>query len=707
MQIYTKAYISLSLFLSFSAFSQEKFQDTTSTSQLEEVVVTGQFEPQSINKSVFNVKVITSQDIQNLAANNLGDVLNQYLNITVRPSGSDGRSTVSLFGLDAQYFKILVDNVPLVNEAGLGNNIDLSQINLNDIEQIEIIEGSMGVTHGANAVSGILNIITKKNSTHKWSIFATAQEETVNNEFALFDKGRHIQSLKVSHKLSENWFVSLGGNRNDFQGYLGEKEGPNHVENDGLRGYNWLPKEQINSNALISYSKDDFRIFYKFEYLDEKVEFFNSVVQSGFNTQLGSYRYSNDKRYFTDRYYHHLNGVGKLFSKLHYNVSVSHQKQARNVEDFRTLIVSKNELNNVKVKDQSMEVLYSTGTLSNFFTNDKVDLQIGYELVNNQGFSLVQEENNNVSPVRKRLENYDFFVSSEIKATDRFSVRPGLRFSSQSRFENQYASSLGLRYLFDKGIEVRGSLGKSFRTPTFDELYSKQIFDGHHFTGNENLKPETSTSYEVSFKKISYLDSNFRLSNMLTASFLDVDDRIDMAFVRFNEGSGIPEYEYINISKYKMWNASTNHQLKGENLVLNFGASIVGISQVIKNQIFTSDDKYLYSFNLNASASYTIPKWATTFSAYYKYNGKTQQFVESTSQYVISDIEASNWLDASIRKSFFKNKFDLTIGARNILDVTNVNQSRTNEGAGHAVTSSVMLAYGRSYFAKLTYNLNF
>ena len=156
-----------------------------------------------------------------------------------------------------------------------------------------------------------------------------------------------------------------------------------------------------------------------------------------------------------------------------------------------------------------------------------------------------------------------------------------------------------------------------------------------------------------------------------------------------------------------MWNASTNHQLKGENLVLNFGASIVGISQVIKNQIFTSDDKYLYSFNLNASASYTVPKWATTFSAYYKYNGKTQQFVESTSQYVISDIEASNWLDASIRKSFFKNKFDLTIGARNILDVTNVNQSRTNEGAGHAVTSSVMLAYGRSYFAKLTYNLNF
>ena len=145
----------------FTGYSQQKAQDSLRVNPLQEIVVTGQIEPQSLRKSVFNVRVISSQDIKNLAANNLADVLNQYLNITVRPSSSDGRSTVSLFGLDGQYFKILVDNIPLIGEAGLGNNADLSQINLDDIEQIEIIEGSMGVTHGANAVSGVLNIITK------------------------------------------------------------------------------------------------------------------------------------------------------------------------------------------------------------------------------------------------------------------------------------------------------------------------------------------------------------------------------------------------------------------------------------------------------------------------------------------------------------------------------------------------------------------
>ncbi len=686
-------------------YAQEKSKEKIN--ELTEVVVTGQFKSQSLKKSVFNVRVISSQDIQNLAANNLSDVLNQYLNITVKPSGNDGRSTVSMFGLDAQYFKILVDNVPLVNEAGLGNNIDLSQINLNDIEQIEIIEGSMGVTHGANAVSGVLNIITKTSSKHKWGISTTLQEETVGDEYSLFDKGRHIQALKISHNFNRGWFVSVGANRNDFQGFLDDKKGKNYAENDGLRGYTWLPKEQLNTTALVSYKKNNFSLFYKFEYLDEDVDYYNSTVQSGFNPTLGSYRYALDKRYLTNRYFHHLNSAGKLFSQLNYNVSVSHQKQGRDIEGFKYNLSSQTESNNIKVEDQSMEVLYSTGTLSNFFPNSKVDLQLGYEFVNNLGFSLVQEANNTFAPITKRIENYDYFVSAEIKATERFSIRPGIRFSDQTMFKDQYASSLGLRYLFDKGVELRGSTGKSFRTPTFQELYSKMIFDGHFFTGNENLIPETSTSYEMSIKKQTFYTSGVQLSNMLTGSFLDVNDRIDMALVGFNEDTGSPEYQYINISKYKMWNVSSVNQFKKDNLTVNLGASIIGVSQKIENQVFTSDDKYLYSFNLNTSVSYNIPSWKTVFSAYYKHNGKSQQFIAGTSEYVISTVDPSNWLDVSARKNFFKDKLEATIGARNLFDIKNVNQTRSAEGATHPISSEVLMAYGRSYFVKLTYNLNF
>lgn len=701
-----KQLILLTLMLSFTFnYAQEVENDTLKVNKLEEVVLTTQIEPQSLKKSVHNVRVISAQDIKNLAANNLGDVLNQYVNITVRPSSGSGKSTVSMFGLDAGYFKILVDNIPIVNEGGLGNNTDLSQINLNDIEQIEIIEGSMGVTHGANAVSGILNIITKKSSQDKWNIAATIQEETVGDEYELFDQGRHMQSLKIGHSLNQNWFVSLKGNRNDFRGYLGDRNGKYYDLNDGTRGYNWLPREQWQNNAVLSYKKNNFRAFYKFEWLDEVIHFYGSASQSGFSSEFGSYKYGDDERYFTDRFYHHLNFVGKLFSKVNYNISLSHQYQKREIEQFRYNITYDVESNNVTQKDQSMEVLYSIGTFSNFFKSKKINFQLGYEAVNNNGFAIVDDENNQTKEVTEDINNLDFFVVSEIKITDETSIRPGARYSKQSMFDDQYAISLGSRFLLPKEFEFRASIGKSYRTPTFQELFSQIIFDGHYFVGNENLIPETSMSYETNLKKQSFLGSDVKISNQLAISFLDIKDRITSALTGFDGAT--PIYEYINISKYQSINFALTNQLQANNWKFMLGASLTGISREIDNLEFKSDDKFLYNFNLNTNISYTIPQWKTTLSTYYKYTGKTQQYVGATDGYVLSEVDSYSWLDVSIRKQFWKDKIELTLGARNLFDIDSVNQTRMNEGAGHSVSSQVLLAYGRSYFLKATYNLNF
>lgn len=695
-------------------------QDSVRTTQLEEVVVTGQFEPQSLKKSVHNVRVITRADIQRQAANNLADVLNQYLNITVQPSGNDGRSTVSMFGLDGQYFKVLVDNVPLIGETGLGNNIDLTQINLDDVERIEIIEGSMGVTHGANAVSGILNIITKKSSRKKWEVTATLQEETVSNEFALFDEGRHIQALKVSHNITPGLFVSVGGNRNDFAGFFDNREGKDYVDtnNSLLRGYSWLPKEQIVTNALIGYTKNKFRLFYKFDYFTENVDYYNPVVVPVDNYPFEPTYYSQDKRFITDRYYHHLNSYGHLFSDITYNVSISHQKQARDEEKFNYYILSDEERNNARATYQSKEVIYSTGTFTNFFKNNaRYDLQIGYEAVNENGFASAasgtfRDENQLAGDVRARLENYDVFASAEIGCTERFSVRPGFRYSFQSRFENQNAMSLGIRYLFNKGIEVRASVGKSYRTPGFDELYTYFVDSNHNLQGNENLLPEQGMSYEASIKKGTYFDSGLQLSNNLIVSHLNISDRISLIL-----GSVDPiwEYRYMNIDEYRIWNIATSHQAAYKNLEARFGASVVGVSQKIDTGALNaiSDDDYLFSLQMNSSLAYMIPKWNTTLAVYYKYNGRFQQFTESTDlennvTFNRSEVEAYSMMDASVRKSFFKNKFDVTLGARNLLDIKNIQTTGTGgNGAHSAGSNSLLLAYGRSYFLKLTYNLNF
>ena len=152
------------------------------SANIQEVVITGQYSQQSIKKSLYKVEVITNEDLQRMAANNVAEVLNQTLNILIIPDKNSGDSKANILGMGADYTKVLIDNIPVIGDTGLGSNIDLTKINLDNIERIEIVKGSMGVEFGNNAVSGVINIITKKSSRNKWNVRGSIQEETVRKE---------------------------------------------------------------------------------------------------------------------------------------------------------------------------------------------------------------------------------------------------------------------------------------------------------------------------------------------------------------------------------------------------------------------------------------------------------------------------------------------------------------------------------------------
>ena len=718
MQTLVKTFLYTASFISFSALAQQPVQDTLHVNNLEEVVVTGQPEPQSVKKSVFNVKVITRKDIDRQAANNMADLMNFYLNINVTPDTGQGRSTLSMFGLGSQYLKIMVDNVPLVSDSGLGNNIDLTQINLDDVEQVEIIEGSMGVTHGANAVSGIINIITKKSTVHDWEIKATVQEETVGNEYSASDKGRHIQAVKVSHNISDSWFISVGGNRNDFAGFRANRGGKNYGFNETdlnlQRGYSWLPKEQFVGNTMISYKKNRTRVFYKFDYFNENIDYYNPLVNIQDNYPFWDIMYGNDRRYKTERQYHHINSSGQLFKDMSYNISASYQKQTRDFEDFKYYIEEREEEGNNRLTYQSTEVLYSTGSVSNILNNKKYNLQVGYELVNEKGFAssqtgLFRDETGAFVDKKATLNNYDFYTAAELTFTDRFSGRAGLRYSAQSMFDDQYAASLGARYLFGKGVELRSSLGKSYRTPNFEEMYTYMVDSNHDILGNPDLTPENSTSIDLNLKKYTAFTSGLKMSNNLMLTYLDVKDRIGM--VQINPSP--QQYKYINIDNFRVYNFSTNHEFSYSNFSLKTGLSLIGTSQNISDGTIRSDDAYLWGLQINGNLNYAIPKWNTEFSVFYKLNGKQPQIVQTTdlqnnAVFAVARISSFSWLNASVRKTFFKSRFDVTLGARNLLDITNVQSSIALGGSvGHGGgNADLPTGYGRSYFAKLVYSIN-
>ena len=705
-----KIFIFFSISFSALSFSQEKVSsDSTTRQELSEVVITAQFNPTSIKKSVHNVIVINREQIDSQAANNLADLLNFNLNLTIIPNAQTGQSKISFFGLDSQYFTVLIDNIPMVSDNGLGNNIDLTQINLDDIERIEIVEGAMGVEYGANAVSGVINIITKKSIDSYWHVEASVQEETVSNEYAWFDKGRHIQAASVAHNINENWYARVGINRNQFAGFFNDRLGKTHYKNDGLRGYEWLPKEQFNTNAFVNYSTEKFRLFYKFEYFNEVINFYDTAVRANINTQTQTSNPSaTDKIFTTNRFVNNLNINGSLNSGANYNVALSYQQQKRDLNKFNYYILSKDRSNETEDVYQSSKVFFSKGTVNNLLKNDHYNFQLGYETRFIEGFDTQASGEITQQPQLRKQNSTALFAASEWEISDAFSLRPGIRYEYSSKFDSKLLGSMSARYLLKNGFELRGNVGTSYRTPNFEELYYYFVDSNHDVQGNQGLKPENGYSAFLNLKKQSWFNE-FSITNALKLSYIDVNDKIDLAVVNTSP----LQYQYINIDAYKLWGLTSDNSIKKDNWTFNIGATLQGISRVVNNEANAEND-FLYAFQVNTSGTYFIKKWDTALSLLLKYNGKQQDYFatgndsDGNSVYSKSATDAYSWMDASIKKSFYNKALEVTLGGRNLLDVTKVSVSDATSGGTHSVdNSNLLLGYGRSFYLKLLYNLNF
>ncbi|PZU06547.1 MAG: TonB-dependent receptor, partial [Chryseobacterium sp.] len=353
--------------------AQEK--DSLHQKKIEEVVITGQYTQQSINKSIYKVEVINAEQVKNMAVTTAAEVLNQNLNIQIVPDSGDGNSSVSIMGLGGAYTKILIDNIPVVNDRGSGNQTDLSKINVNNIERIEVVKGAMGVEYGNNAVTGVINIITKKNYIKKVTANLSLQEETVGKDYDWFKKGngRRVQTLNLGYRINDNWSVTADINHNDFQGYKGKYNGYKYFteSNDGLRGYEWLPKDLLTTNAAMRYAKNNTTLFYKINYLKEDINYRNQVVQD-FPLGGGERTYiANDKDYFTNRWIHQFNIQTKL-GRINYMGDFSYQTQKRESQDYRYDVPNRTEISRAsKNTYYDSKVLYSRGMFSNFLNSEK------------------------------------------------------------------------------------------------------------------------------------------------------------------------------------------------------------------------------------------------------------------------------------------------------------------------------------------------
>ena len=160
--------------------------DSILSQQIKEVVVTGQLTERTVENAVHKIRVITGKKLKSGLFTDLGQALQKELNINLVQDNMLG-SSASLQGLSGQNVKILIDDMPVIGR--LNGSIDLSQISLNNIKRVEIIEGAMSTLYGTDALAGTINIITNKEPEFNQSF--NAYYETVgkyNADFVLAKK---------------------------------------------------------------------------------------------------------------------------------------------------------------------------------------------------------------------------------------------------------------------------------------------------------------------------------------------------------------------------------------------------------------------------------------------------------------------------------------------------------------------------------------
>lgn len=126
---------------------------------LEEVVVTATRTPNAVADVPAAVEVITPDELDRAQARDVSHLLEEVAGVQVQRYGAVGQqSGVRLRGLSSERVLVLVDGRPL-NVPNLGM-ADLSGISASAVQRIEIVRGPGSALYGANALGGVVNILT-------------------------------------------------------------------------------------------------------------------------------------------------------------------------------------------------------------------------------------------------------------------------------------------------------------------------------------------------------------------------------------------------------------------------------------------------------------------------------------------------------------------------------------------------------------------
>jgi vitamin B12 transporter len=432
------------------------------------IVVTSARTEENLREVTSNITVLDTETIENSPAETLQEILTtQGFNYTKVP-GSLGTVTIRGFATDSHGLDLGSHVLILLNGRRLGTG-NTSMISLANVDRIEIIRGPAAVQYGTAAMGGVVNVITKKG---KDTPFGATLKATAGNFGIRKGMARFI------------------GSRNAFDfsgGYLYSKYGV--YKAGGGRIYNNSDYENYAASGEIGYSfTENNRVAFNFNYYDSP--------DSG---NPNAWKASGDQGVNRTDKYNYSFGLDYVGSTS--NEKWSWYARVSSGKDYREYIYPLGLSANTWYKVDAV-----TGQLQLNYKGDFWDIVGGFDHLN---YDITQSSNANQTP-NSTYGNQAFFALSKFRfIEDSLILSAGVRYD-MFKFDykktglvnkkHNVSPSVGIAYLPVDFLKIRAHYSEGFAMPTPQQLTADYTSSsGMHYKGDENLKPETSKSYELGF----------------------------------------------------------------------------------------------------------------------------------------------------------------------------------------------------------------
>ena len=412
------------------------------------IVVTASRTSETADDSLASVSVITREQIKNSGAREVADLLKFEAGIDISKNGGPGSLTnVFTRGTSSNHTLFLIDGVR-ASSATTGT-FSLERLSLNDIERIEIVRGPRSTEYGSEAIGGIIQIFTRKNESSSVRIGAGSFGTKQASAGIVLGK-KQILRLNGSYEQATG-FSSTNTNAGSFY----------NPDDDGYR------KNNVNLS-------------------------FTAPVNESIKLEITGWSSNSQTEYDTGI----TDGINQNLAaniKQQVNSSWSHKLSAG--YNYENLVTSSSPPSDI------------TSKRDQFDWQHDITLSDKYLLL--AGFTRYVDEAKNVNTgtattdYDETIDNNALFVNLNYSG-DKHDFLLSVREDDHSAFGGATTglASWGMRVTPD--LRVTATISNAFRAPSISELYHPGFDFGFgpplYYSGNPNLKPETSDGGEVSLR---------------------------------------------------------------------------------------------------------------------------------------------------------------------------------------------------------------